>query len=66
MLAYGKCPCCGLKMGSRKEPTGRPYRCRKCRAVVVHVQRHPRTGESLMRWMPGDKGDPNLMTIPRV
>jgi len=66
MLAYGRCPGCGLKMGSRKEPVGQPYRCRKCKGVIFHVQRHRESGESLLRLIPGEKGDPNLLTIPRV
>ena len=34
MIAYERCPGCGLKMGHRKEPDGL-YRCRKCKTVLL-------------------------------
>lgn len=63
--AFNVCPGCGLNMGQRKEPVGRPYRCRRCKAVIVHAEKHP-SGDSLFVLRVGERGDPNLMTIPRV
>ena len=63
--AINRCPGCGLKLGSRKEPVGRPYRCRKCKSVIVHAYK-TRAGESMFALRAGEKGDPGLLTIPRV
>jgi len=36
VIAVNKCPGCGLRMGQRKEPAGRLYRCRRCKTVLLH------------------------------
>ena len=65
MLAYNKCPGCGLRMGQRKEPTGNLYRCRKCKAAIIHVSKD-KSGDSLFSLRRDAERHLDLLTIPRV
>jgi len=63
MIAYNRCPRCGLKMGFRKEPDGL-YRCRKCkRSLLIERDRH-----STRFTLKPDGATPNdpRLEIPRV
>ena len=63
MIAYGRCPHCGLKFGNREEPVGQLYRCRKCKGVVFFAARN-RLGETLFEAR--RDGPADLVTVPRV
>ena len=63
MVACNRCPGCGLRMGTRKEPDGL-YRCRKCKTVIRVERRGP---DSVITAKPAGAAEGrDLMTIPRV
>lgn len=63
MIAMNRCPKCGLRMGQRKEPADVLYRCRKCKAVILHE----RVGiDSKFTRKPDDAASGVLLEIPRV
>lgn len=64
MIAYNKCPGCGLRMGQRKEPAGQLYRCRRCKTVVLH-ERHGYDSRFTAK-PDGAAGGQKLLEIPRV